>query len=640
MKKKGEKLFAISKGKQVVGMQEFVFDSMTHTRSMKVAMEKLLQSWQQEEPVEVEGDDSDSESYQGSFDTAVAAFDPNEEETKVWLKRVGLYEFACLPWQSWAENEFAEQQWLMLKENKGVIVGNVHLTPKFVSKVFKLLYLSVPAKGIKVPDSEMKGEFGNLIGTKSYYMLRNTGGIRAANLFWYLKKICILQKTAYMLKEASAPLYHAEQGVKESVKRENEALKAENERLIADLQEMRTNRKEIEDSLSKLKAKISSGFLESDHNLAVEAELEAKKRADLDFLVEKAVEPVAEGDIVDHFCNDKRMPSFYVLAIIDVFVALCLIEMWMLSSPYGNEILPKGKVIPVSDRERVQEKKESKPQQFEESADDELEAGEKKKVLQPLDIEEKKELKEEPDIEKPVADVQVDHEEVKETGEESTQEEQKVTNLEESGGANFEIQVETKEVPNNNWEMQAKESQEEKEKVEGEERNPDEQVGSEEEPWKEGILMDYPDDQEEMESTHPDLQNRVKVKEDPANIVLLVIMLATIGYASLWGAVLVDVGTCVLVIFNSMLLLERKKDESRCLGLFAFRRKRKSNVCQKDVLLSSEKYVDLEAEPWCPKKMEDNRVSTHGTKEENEYCLSYSATKSCCDVRGANNGMR
>ncbi|MCO5580240.1 hypothetical protein L7F22_034106 [Adiantum nelumboides] len=85
-----------------------------------------------------------------------------------------------------------------------------------------------------------------------------------------------------------------------------------------------------------------------------------------------------------------------------------------------------------------------------------------------------------------------------------------------------------------------------------------------------------------------------------------------VGYASLWGAVLLeDVGTCLLVIFNSMLLLERKKDESRCLGLFAFRRKRRSKVCQTDVLLSSEKYVDLEAEPWCPKKVEDNKVSAH-----------------------------
>ncbi|MCO5561261.1 hypothetical protein L7F22_014882 [Adiantum nelumboides] len=121
---------------------------------------------------------------------------------------------------------------------------------------------------------------------------------------------------------------------------------------------------------------------------------------------------------------------------------------------------------------------------------------------------------------------------------------------------------------------------------------------------------------------------------------VLVIVLAAVRYASLWGAVLVDVGTCLLVIFNNMLLLERKKDELGCLGMFAFRRKHRSKVCQKDVLLSSEKYVDLEAEPWYAKKMEDNRVFAHGTKQENEYCMSYCATKSCCDVRGANNGMR
>ncbi|MCO5550626.1 hypothetical protein L7F22_004115 [Adiantum nelumboides] len=84
-----------------------------------------------------------------------------------------------------------------------------------------------------------------------------------------------------------------------------------------------------------------------------------------------------------------------------------------------------------------------------------------------------------------------------------------------------------------------------------------------------------------------------------------------VGYASLWGAVFADVGTCLLVIINSMLLLERKKDESGCMRLFAFRQKCRSKVCQKDVLLSSEKYVDLEAEPWCPKKMEDNRAFAH-----------------------------
>ncbi|MCO5567938.1 hypothetical protein L7F22_021634 [Adiantum nelumboides] len=71
----------------------------------------------------------------------------------------------------------------------------------------------------------------------------------------------------------------------------------ENEYLIAEMQEMRTNHKEIEDSLSKLKAELSSGVLEPDQNLAVEVESNVEKQADPDFVAEKPVEADAEGDI-------------------------------------------------------------------------------------------------------------------------------------------------------------------------------------------------------------------------------------------------------------------------------------------------------------------------------------------------------
>ncbi|MCO5608761.1 hypothetical protein L7F22_062977 [Adiantum nelumboides] len=151
---------------------------MTHTRSMKMAMEELFQSRQQEEPVEVECDDSESKSYQGSGETAMAVFDPNKEETQVWLKRINLYEFAYLPWDAWSENEVVEHQWNMIKESKGVIIGDVRLIPNLVSKVFKISWN------------------------------------RAANQFWYLEKVCNLQKTAYISNEAFAPLQQAQQCVK------------------------------------------------------------------------------------------------------------------------------------------------------------------------------------------------------------------------------------------------------------------------------------------------------------------------------------------------------------------------------------------------------------------------------------------
>jgi hypothetical protein len=45
---------------------------------------------------------------------------------------------------------------------------------------------------------------------------------------------------------------------------------------------------------------------------------------------------------------------------------------------------------------------------------------------------------------------------------------------------------------------------------------------------------------------------------------LVIIGLAAAGYASLWTAVLADVGTCLIVIFNSMRLLKHKACTDRC----------------------------------------------------------------------------
>ncbi|MCO5577908.1 hypothetical protein L7F22_031743 [Adiantum nelumboides] len=147
---KGKMFFANIKGKLMARMQDAVPKSMPHTRSMKMVMEELLKLCQQEEHIEGESEEAESISEEESVEMVVAAFDPNQEETHVWLKRIGLYEFACLPWDAWAKNKFAEQQCNMIKEGDGVITGDVRLTPRLVSKVFKVLHVAVPAKGRKL----------------------------------------------------------------------------------------------------------------------------------------------------------------------------------------------------------------------------------------------------------------------------------------------------------------------------------------------------------------------------------------------------------------------------------------------------------------------------------------------------------
>ncbi|MCO5564719.1 hypothetical protein L7F22_018386 [Adiantum nelumboides] len=99
-------------------IEDTVSDSMTHKKLMKMAMEELFKSRQQENHVEVQSDEAESMSDEESVETTVVAFDPNKEETQVWLKRIGLYEFACLPWDAWTENEFAEHP-----EEEGTLSG-------------------------------------------------------------------------------------------------------------------------------------------------------------------------------------------------------------------------------------------------------------------------------------------------------------------------------------------------------------------------------------------------------------------------------------------------------------------------------------------------------------------------------------
>ena len=69
-----------------------------------------------------------------------------------------------------------------------------------------------------------------------------------------------------------------------------------------------------------------------------------------------------------HFRNEKRMPSFYVMTTIGVFIALCLIGMWILSTPSGEEASNKVETVHKTSDGNQKEIPESETQQFEESA--------------------------------------------------------------------------------------------------------------------------------------------------------------------------------------------------------------------------------------------------------------------------------
>ncbi|MCO5586817.1 hypothetical protein L7F22_040761 [Adiantum nelumboides] len=93
------------------------------------------------------------------------------------------------------------------------IMPDKDVSPKLVAEVFKVAHNPLH-KVKKVTDGVMRAEFGQPEGSRAYYMVWNCGKLRSAHLFWYLDRVCLLAKTAYMSKEAFAPIYYAECGQK------------------------------------------------------------------------------------------------------------------------------------------------------------------------------------------------------------------------------------------------------------------------------------------------------------------------------------------------------------------------------------------------------------------------------------------
>ena len=133
--------------------------------------------------------------------------DVPDRDAEAWLKRIGLVDFARLPWNLWRDNRNVEVQYAHIKTNKGLLTDKLEVTAELIAEVFKVSHVQTP-KLKKMSDAVMKSEFGAPEGTRSYYMVKNCPKDRVAHYFYYLDKVCLLAKLSYMSKEAFMPLYH------------------------------------------------------------------------------------------------------------------------------------------------------------------------------------------------------------------------------------------------------------------------------------------------------------------------------------------------------------------------------------------------------------------------------------------------
>lgn len=87
--------------------QEQGSDIMAQARSMKVALEELKTPRVSAQVTE-EDEEADKVSEAQSADTeADDSINLHEDETRVWLKQIGLLEYVQLPWSAWQQNTFA-----------------------------------------------------------------------------------------------------------------------------------------------------------------------------------------------------------------------------------------------------------------------------------------------------------------------------------------------------------------------------------------------------------------------------------------------------------------------------------------------------------------------------------------------------
>lgn len=186
------------------------------SREMAIIPSKMYvesESDPDQEVVEIEEEDQGVAEIMGTMMDNFVNFkqELEDEDTQAWLQKIGLREFANLPWDMWNQNIYAKTQLEILRRTEGYLFNNVRITPQYVAEVFKLQYVEgwqLP----KVSDAVMKKEFGPPSATRCDYQMKNVEAHRRSQLKWYMERVFLLMKFDYMSKESYAPLFAAESG--------------------------------------------------------------------------------------------------------------------------------------------------------------------------------------------------------------------------------------------------------------------------------------------------------------------------------------------------------------------------------------------------------------------------------------------
>ncbi|MCO5597958.1 hypothetical protein L7F22_052046 [Adiantum nelumboides] len=138
--------------------------------------------------------------------------DPLQANNARWLKRIGLLDYALLPWAHWRFTTQTGMIMAQLLEFNGLVGHGVYLSASLVAKVFDL------PEGLdntvdKASEEDMDGEFGKGEGSRNYFILKNVQNQeRLQQIKWFLERVMLLVKLDYISRENYAILSWAKKG--------------------------------------------------------------------------------------------------------------------------------------------------------------------------------------------------------------------------------------------------------------------------------------------------------------------------------------------------------------------------------------------------------------------------------------------